>query len=179
MAGTQRKHSRHFRPSGRKPRRAPEAPVEAGKAQQSVATPEPLPEPIAERTDEEIGGPPAAEPMASRPPAAAEVMAARRPRYDRDRRSAAPPGEGSTRPSGRAPIPKGMSAVSEALEHAQHIIDELKSATDEMEIVLELLEEAEREKTHDEREISALQKALERIQRFKGPPGRDRERSGQ
>lgn len=169
VAGTQRKHSRHFRPSGRKPRRvpapAPEAPVEAGKAQQPVATAEPLPEPIPERNDEEIRG-----------PAPAEAMAGRRSRYDRDRRSVAPPAEPPREPSGRERSSAGVSAVSQALEHAQHIIDELKSATEEMEIVLELLEEAERQKLHDEREIGALQKAMDRIQRFKGPSGRDRER---
>lgn len=170
VAGTQRKHSRHFRPSGRKPRRgpvaAPEAPVETGKAQQPVATPEPLPEPIPERDDEE-----------TREPATAEPMASRRPRYDRDRRSAAPAAEAP--PSRRERSPADVSAVTQALEHAQHIIDELKSATEEMEIVLELLEEAERQKLHDEREISALQKALDRIHVSRGSRDRGRERSGQ
>jgi hypothetical protein len=66
-------------------------------------------------------------------------------------------------------------AITRAIQHVQEVIDDLKRALDEMELALELLEEAERQKLDDEREIKALQKALERVNRFRG--GRSSERS--
>lgn len=61
-------------------------------------------------------------------------------------------------------------AISRAIDHVQEVITDLKSALEEMELALELLEEAERQKLDDEREIKALQKALERVNRFRGGP---------
>jgi len=66
-------------------------------------------------------------------------------------------------------------AITRAVQHVQEVIEDLKRALDEMELALELLEEAERQKLDDEREIKALQKALERVNRFRG--GRSSERS--
>ena len=59
-------------------------------------------------------------------------------------------------------------AISRAIDHVQEVITDLKSALEEMELALELLEEAERQKLDDEREIKALQKAIERVNRFRG-----------
>ena len=59
-------------------------------------------------------------------------------------------------------------AITRAIDHVQEVITDLKSALEEMELALELLEEAERQKLDDEREIKALQKALERVNRFRG-----------
>jgi hypothetical protein len=53
------------------------------------------------------------------------------------------------------------------LDHVQHIIDELRGALDEMELVQELLEEAERQQIDDDREIKSLQRALDRLHRSK------------
>jgi hypothetical protein len=60
--------------------------------------------------------------------------------------------------------PRG-SAVSQAIEEVNQVIEELKLAVDQMEEVLETLELAERQKIDDEREIESLQQALRKLRR--------------
>jgi len=72
----------------------------------------------------------------------------------------------------REPLPREnaakASAITRAIQHIEEVIADLKGALEEMELALELVEEAERQKLDDEREINALQKALERVNRFRG-----------
>ncbi len=60
--------------------------------------------------------------------------------------------------------PAETSAISQAVEHATHIAEALKSLLDELDEVLELVEVADRQKLADEREIDELRRALRRIQ---------------
>ena len=61
------------------------------------------------------------------------------------------------------------SAISQALDEVMKIVDSLKSAVDQMEEVLELVELAERQKLADEHEIESLRRAMRQLQRPRGP----------
>jgi hypothetical protein len=57
------------------------------------------------------------------------------------------------------------SPISRAIEKVQLITKELRDALDQMEDILELLEEAERQQIGDDREVKALRKSLENLHR--------------
>ena len=72
-----------------------------------------------------------------------------------------------------------MTAVAKAIEEVKEINETLRQTLDEMERVLEILEEAEMQKTVDEREIEALRRQLQNLSRrpISGGGGdRDRDR---
>jgi predicted RNase H-like nuclease (RuvC/YqgF family) len=58
-----------------------------------------------------------------------------------------------------------QAAISKAIEEVSQIVEGLKSALDQMEEVLELVELAERQKIEDEREIESLRQALRQLHR--------------
>jgi hypothetical protein len=72
--------------------------------------------------------------------------------------------------------------LARAIDHTTKIIQDLHKTLEEMELVLELLEEAERDKLVDERELKSLQAALDRLQRQRphggSPPHEHRRSSG-
>lgn len=75
------------------------------------------------------------------------------------------------RPRQERPVPPRdrKPATAQAIQHVEQIVQDLKTALDDMELVLELIEEAERQQIDDDREISALKKALDRVNRFRSP----------
>jgi predicted RNase H-like nuclease (RuvC/YqgF family) len=52
-----------------------------------------------------------------------------------------------------------------AIEEVNRIIDSLRDSLDDMESVLEMLEQFERQSNADEREIESLRRALRHLQR--------------
>jgi hypothetical protein len=68
------------------------------------------------------------------------------------------------RPSAPPPPVKNGSPVAQAAEKVRSIVSALEEALEEMEYVLELVELAEDQKLDDEREIENLRRALRRIQ---------------
>jgi hypothetical protein len=69
---------------------------------------------------------------------------------------------------GRAPRiqPASPAAVQQAIEEVNGIIETLRSTLEDMELVLETLELAERQKNADEYEIETLRRSL---RQFHGP----------
>lgn len=65
------------------------------------------------------------------------------------------------------------SAITQAIDEISQIIETLKRALDQMEEVLELAEQAERQKTGDEQEIESLRRALRQLQRPGGSRDHD------
>jgi hypothetical protein len=63
-----------------------------------------------------------------------------------------------------------------AIEEVNRIIDSLRDSLDDMESVLEMLEQFERQSNADEREIESLRRALRHLQRPRdgGHPHRGR-----
>jgi hypothetical protein len=93
----------------------------------------------------------------------------RRPRFRRDDhggrndRGDRPRGdEGNRRPPG---------SIRDAMQHLEHIRNELRRVLDEMQEVARILDQAEREKTASEEEIERLRESLQQVQRY---PGRER-----
>lgn len=70
--------------------------------------------------------------------------------------------------AGRTPSRDRRPALTAALEEVMRVIEELHHAAEQMELVLEYLEEAERQMIGDEREIAELRRALQRL-RQPGP----------
>lgn len=130
--------SRHFKPSHRKPRTTPPAERAVEKASNAREARDDEPQVLREESETEFARP------------------APRPALQEE--------EPSPEPQERR---VGGSPISKALDHVQHIIDELRGALDEMELVQELLEEAERQQIDDDREIKSLQRALDRLHRSK------------
>ena len=60
------------------------------------------------------------------------------------------------------------SAISQAVNEVMAIVESLKQALERMEEVLELVEQAERQKLADEHEIDSLRRLLRQLQH---PPG--------
>jgi hypothetical protein len=94
---------------------------------------------------------------------------------------AAPPPSPPLRRSGR---PAHPDAVRKAIDEVMGIISKLREALEQMDEVLEILEEAERQKTADEREIESLHQALRRFQRPageipRGPSSREQRSPGE
>jgi hypothetical protein len=82
-----------------------------------------------------------------------------------------PPGE----PKPATPAPAAQPAtMTKAIELVSTIIGELKTVLDEMELVLEYLEDAERQQMADERQIKMLQKHLESLHHRLGGRGQPR-----
>lgn len=67
--------------------------------------------------------------------------------------------EGSTKPAGN---------IREALWHVEHIRGELRRVLDEMQEVIRILEQAEREKTASEAEVEQLRESLRHLQHDRG-----------
>ena len=72
----------------------------------------------------------------------------------------------------RPPLPVGVPAREEepssipgAIKRVLLIIEDLKTATEDMEQLLEMLEDVERQQISDEREIKSLRKALDALHR--------------
>jgi hypothetical protein len=55
--------------------------------------------------------------------------------------------------------------VEQAIEEVNAVVDVLRTALDDMEEVLEMLEVFERQKNADEREIDSLRRALRQVHR--------------
>lgn len=93
-----------------------------------------------------------------------------RPAESRPYRPERPPQRFQARPP-RQPHPDQQaarqhgSAIHEAIQDVEHIVNDLREALEEMEEVLETLELAEREKTADERELEQLRRALKSLHR--------------
>jgi hypothetical protein len=61
--------------------------------------------------------------------------------------------------------PASAEAVKQAIDDVMQILASLRESSDKMDEVLEILEEAERQQTADEREIDALRQQLRRFHR--------------
>lgn len=96
---------------------------------------------------------PVAESAAAEPPAA--------PTARPDRPLTGPPREAPP----YAPPARGKAPLDDAIEHAERIAANLKAALEDMEEILELLEIAQVQKSGDDREITDLRRALQRLQR--------------
>jgi hypothetical protein len=57
-----------------------------------------------------------------------------------------------------------VSAINQAVEEARHIVESLEGTLEQMEEVLRLVEQAEHQKSADERELESLRRAMRRIQ---------------
>jgi hypothetical protein len=68
-------------------------------------------------------------------------------------------------PRPRAIQPASPVAVQQAIEEVNHIIDTLRATLEDMELVLETLELAERQKNADEQEIETLRRGLRHLHR--------------
>jgi hypothetical protein len=72
-------------------------------------------------------------------------------------------------PAAASPVrvfqPAQPEAVKKAIDEVMVILSSLREAVDKMDEVLELLEEADRQKTADERDIESLRQQLKRFQR--------------
>lgn len=163
--------SRRFSPRRRSPQRAapgqppgppPATPVEPGAAVEASVTEAAaiFPEAIApsagiyepsEPREETLSSPDPVEPEAiateTRPP---EVVREHSSRYSS---------------SQSQPAHRNTSSISKAIQEVNEIIRELGGVLDQMNDVLEFLEQAERDKSVDEREIENLRRQLWRIQR--------------
>ena len=93
----------------------------------------------------------------------------RPPRHERERPYDEPRRFQPRQPRQRHPDQEAArqhgSAIHQAIQDVEHIINDLKETLEEMEEVLETLELAEREKTGDEREIEQLRRALRGMSR--------------
>ena len=80
-----------------------------------------------------------------------------------------------SQPASSPPAAKrDRSAVSEAVEEVRQIVESLEQALEQMEEVLRLVEQAEHQKSADDRELESLRRALHRLQ----PPHRQRREEG-
>jgi hypothetical protein len=131
---------RRGRGRGGRPKAPPGEPVAAPQPEPEATIPQFEPEPIFELAEER--GPSPVPPSA--PAEAAEMSP----------ESIAP----ATVPA--PPRPTGPATVESAIEEVNGIIDTLRTALDEMEEVLEMLEVFERQQSLDEREIESLRRAL-------------------
>jgi ABC-type transporter Mla subunit MlaD len=62
-------------------------------------------------------------------------------------------------------VPKERTALTDAIQQVNEVIQTLKDALDDLDEVLETLELAERQKAFDEGEIESLKRSLRMLQR--------------
>ena len=106
-------------------------------------------EPPAEAYEQDAGGPPARVEHYDRPPR--QPLREARP----ERLPLPPPAQ-----------PAAPATIRKAIEEAEAVLSSLRDAVETLDELLELIEEAERQKTADEREIEAMRQTL---RRFNGP----------
>jgi hypothetical protein len=88
-----------------------------------------------------------------------------------ERRDSRPPVQARDPRPSYAPLPPPLqpaapATIRQAIEDAEAVLTSLRDAVETLDELLELVEEAERQKTADEREIEALRQTL---RRFQGP----------
>jgi Na+/phosphate symporter len=87
---------------------------------------------------------------------------------------ASAPGQKTPAP---AHAPAVSSAISQAVSEVMQIVESLKQALNQMEDVLELVEQAERQKLADEHEIESLRRLLRQLEHPRSGRGERREQN--
>ena len=127
-------------------------------------------------SDEPHGQPEGSGPQTSSAPASGRDRPRYRPRRPRHRRGGRGGGQGGSAPRTEASAPTGgqrsesapEGGIQQAISHARHIQTELEGVLEELNEILRILDQAEKEKHASDEEIDTLRETLERLRRGRG-----------